>query len=44
MRELTDILIRELSRIPGLSIYGPLDSRRQTAIVSFNIDGIDCGK
>lgn len=43
-QEMTDILIRELRRIPGLTIYGPADSRLQTAIISFNIDGIDCGE
>jgi cysteine desulfurase family protein len=42
--ELTDILIRELRNIPGLTVYGPGDARRMTAVVSFNINGLDCGE
>ncbi len=43
-QELTDLLIRELRNIPGLKIYGPGDSRLMTAVISFNIAGIDCGE
>lgn len=43
-QELTDILCRELRNISGLTLYGPGDSQRMTAVVSFNIGGMDCGE
>lgn len=43
-QELTDRLISGLKEIKGVSLYGPGDSRRQTAVVSFNITGMDCGE
>lgn len=42
--ELTDLLISGLKEIKGLSLYGPADSRLQTAVVSFNIKGMECGQ
>ena len=41
---LTDLLIRGLKEIPGVILYGPGDSERQVAVVSFNIEGRDCGE
>jgi cysteine desulfurase family protein len=38
--ELTQQLIEGLQAIPGVSVYGGLEAQRQTATVSFNIDGI----
>ena len=43
-RRLTEVLIRGLQGIDGVNIYGPLDIERRTAIVSFNIEGMDCGE
>lgn len=43
-QELTDILIGGLREIKGVSIYGPRDPKRQTAVVSFNIQERDCGE
>lgn len=37
-------LIDGLRQIPGVKLYGPADPRRQTAVLSFNIDGMDCGE
>lgn len=37
---LTQRLLDGLQRIPGVTVYGPLDARRQTAAVSFNIAGL----
>lgn len=43
-QELTDALILGLREITGVTLYGPCDSRRQTAVVSFNIEDRDCGE
>ncbi|MEN6326702.1 MAG: aminotransferase class V-fold PLP-dependent enzyme [Syntrophomonas sp.] len=40
---LTDQLVRGLKEIKGVTVYGPGDSAQQTAVVAFNIEGIDCG-
>lgn len=42
-KRLTEALIQGLREIDGVHIYGPLDVERRTAIVSFNIEGMDCG-
>jgi cysteine desulfurase family protein len=42
-QELTDMLIEGLRDIDGVILYGPQDSKRQTAVVSFNIEEMDCG-
>jgi cysteine desulfurase family protein len=41
---LTDSLLRGLRDIKGVILYGPQDARRQTAVVSFNIQERDCGE
>lgn len=38
--ELTALLIDGLASIPGTTLYGCLDSERQTAVVSFNLEGM----
>jgi len=38
--ELAQRLIEGLGDTPGVTLYGGLDAQRQTATVSFNIDGI----
>ncbi len=43
-QELTDYLVHGLEDIPDVILYGPRDSRRQTAVVSFNIEDRDCGE
>jgi selenocysteine lyase/cysteine desulfurase len=37
---LTRTLIDGLESIPGVTVYGTLDAERQTATVSFNVDGL----
>ncbi len=37
---LTQRLIAGLQGIPGVTVYGTLDAERQTATVSFNVDGM----
>lgn len=41
---LTDLFITGLSEIPGVIVYGPQDSKKQTAVISINIKGLDCGE
>jgi len=43
-QQLTDLLLAGLSEIPGIIIYGPRNSQQQTAVVSINIVGMDCGE
>ncbi|NPV90889.1 MAG: aminotransferase class V-fold PLP-dependent enzyme [Firmicutes bacterium] len=43
-RELTDTLINGLKEIKGLTLYGPADIRLRTAVVSFNVKGMECGE
>ncbi|MGB8436342.1 MAG: aminotransferase class V-fold PLP-dependent enzyme [Burkholderiales bacterium] len=38
-RELTASAIEGLSRIPGITIYGPRDATRRSALVAFNVAG-----
>ena len=39
--ELTRRLLDGLQEIPGVTVYGPQDARLQTAVVSFNIVGME---
>ncbi|MGB9871458.1 MAG: aminotransferase class V-fold PLP-dependent enzyme [Anaerolineae bacterium] len=39
--ELTQRLLDGLREIPGVTVYGPTDARRRTAVVSFNIAGME---
>jgi selenocysteine lyase/cysteine desulfurase len=43
-QELTEMLLDGLREIKGIKIYGPHDSKRQTAVIAFNIDDVDCGE
>jgi len=43
-QKLTDLLLVGLQEIPAIKIYGPGDSRRQTAVISFNLKDKDCGE
>lgn len=42
--DLCSRLLDGLREISGVKIYGPQDARRQTAVVSFNLDSMDCGQ
>lgn len=41
--ELTGCLLNGLAEISGLTVYGPQDARRRTAVVAMNLDNVDCG-
>lgn len=43
-RRLTDLLLAGLREIPGITIYGPTDSSRQTGVVAVNLAGLECGE
>lgn len=43
-KALTGMLIEGLKGIKGVKQYGPVDVKRQTAVVSFNIGDMDCGE
>ncbi|MBP2682805.1 MAG: cysteine desulfurase family protein, partial [Deltaproteobacteria bacterium] len=38
---LTDLLLKGLSRIAGVKVYGPADSARRGSAVSFRVEGMD---
>lgn len=37
-------LVEGLAALPGVSVYGPASKEERTAVVSFNIDGLDSGE
>jgi selenocysteine lyase/cysteine desulfurase len=41
LQELTALLLDELSRMLGVTVYGPRDPEKQTAVVSFTMAGMD---
>ncbi len=41
LAELTALALEELARTPGVTVYGPTDPAKQTAVVSFTLAGID---
>ncbi|CFX25966.1 Pyridoxal phosphate-dependent transferase [Syntrophomonas zehnderi OL-4] len=41
---LTNQLLDGLQQIPGVTLYGPADSNRRTAVLAFNLDNMDCGE
>jgi cysteine desulfurase family protein len=43
-QELTNLLLRGLQEIGNVDLYGPCDSSRQMAVVSFNLINLDCGE
>ncbi|WP_073093474.1 aminotransferase class V-fold PLP-dependent enzyme [Thermosyntropha lipolytica] len=42
-QKLMDMLITGLKEVPGIEMYGPLDVEKQTAVLAFNIEDMDCG-
>lgn len=42
--ELAQSLIDGLNNIPGVAVYGPMSAKERTAVVSFNILGMDSGE
>ena len=43
-QRLCRMLMDGLQAIPQVELYGPDEIRRKTAVVSFNIKGMDCGE
>lgn len=43
-QEITARLLQEMNSIKGVEIYGSTDSRKRTAVIAFNIVGMDCGE
>lgn len=43
-QKITEMLLGGLREIKGIKLYGPCDSKRQTAVIAFNIDEVDCGE
>lgn len=41
---LTAALLEGLRALPGVTVYGPIDPVERTAVVSFNVDGVDSGE
>lgn len=41
---MTELLLTGLAEIKGVTVYGPGDIKRQTAVAAFNIAGKDCGE
>ncbi|MCS7252990.1 MAG: aminotransferase class V-fold PLP-dependent enzyme [Armatimonadota bacterium] len=41
---LTELMLQELSGIKGMRIYGPKRASERVGIVSFTVDGFDCGE
>ena len=41
LQELTALALEELARTPGATVYGPGDPSKQTAVVSFRLEGKD---
>ncbi|MCK4299075.1 MAG: aminotransferase class V-fold PLP-dependent enzyme [Planctomycetes bacterium] len=44
LKELTSLVLDELDQTPGVTIYGPRDAEKQTAVVSFTLAGADAGE
>jgi cysteine desulfurase family protein len=44
LRELTALILRELSQTPGVTVYGPGDPAKQTAVVSFTVESMDTAR
>lgn len=43
-QEMTARLLEGMRAIQGVEIYGSADSRKRTAVIAFNIEGMDCGE
>jgi cysteine desulfurase family protein len=43
-QRLSRMLMNGLQSIPQVELYGPVDIDRKTAVISFNIKGMDCGE
>ena len=42
--ELTQFFVDELLKIDGVTVYGPLDAAKKTAVTSINIEGVVCSE
>ncbi len=43
-QDMTKALLHGMKGMEGVQIYGSPDRRQRTAVIAFNIDGIDCGE
>jgi cysteine desulfurase family protein len=43
-QQMGQMLMKGLADIPEVRVYGPADMSRRTAVISFNIMGMDCGE
>lgn len=43
-QRLAEMLIDGLREVRGITVYGPAESSRRLAVVSVNIEGMDCGE
>ena len=43
-QRLAEMLIAGLKETSGVTVYGPEDRSRRLAVVSFNVEGLDCGE
>ena len=43
-QEMTSALLQGMKAIEGVQIYGSADSHQRTAVIAFNVDGMDCGE
>lgn len=43
-QELAEALLAGLRRLPGVKVYGPEHAGQRTAVVSFNVEGLDPGE
>lgn len=43
-KRLSKLLMEGLLDIPGIKLYGPGNADKQTAVIAFNVQGMDCGE
>ena len=42
--KLCEYMLKELSTVPNIKIYGPIDSKKRAAVISVNIGDLDSGE
>lgn len=43
-RDMSEALLEGLQAMPGVKLYGITDTQQRTAVIAFNIEGMDCGE
>jgi cysteine desulfurase family protein len=43
-QHITQLLLDGMREIKGIKLYGPCDVKRQTAVIAFNMEEVDCGE